>query len=354
MMTKNRSFQPPTSKSRPETWRRPSIRISVILLSFLILAIVFIFLTGMLKDKQTAGTVNGHAFYQEEMKLYQEQKRAAVAAEFSARYQLDSFGQSFWQTDFDGRTPEQALYEEALAALVRDKVIQQEAVSRGIPAPLDFREMKKAWKLESDDRAQQTNNQSPVYGPQGYSLFDFQQYLMTDTANQLKRFLLENEWKPDEQKIRDAFSRLPESMRKADFTASGYVFEWEPLSDTPADEIIRKAVQEGADPVELPALLRQELPHLQCEPFSVSSHTIHREDIAALSLAEELSGLAPGEFSQVTGTGRCRFYLVTEKEGGGLLTFDDAPEWGRNKWVNDQFEQLIAEQTEAAVVVLSQ
>lgn len=312
-----------------------------------VLLAILLGLSLFLPQRKPAGTVNGHPFYAEELALYAAQHRAAVAADFATRYQLSSMGSNFWNTDYEGTTPEQALLAAALHSLVQDKIIQQQAAEREIAAPLDFLQVEKAFALENKSRSA-----SAGYGPTTLSIGEYHHYLMTQTADDLKTSLLKNELAPTEKQLRQAFSTLPPEVLRKDFTATGMAFFWEEEQSPHAAAEIHAALARQNFSKALAESLKEQIPSLTWESFSIDTAQIHREDTSALALAELLFSVQPGQGTEYTQESIAAFYWVDNKTGGGFLQYEEAPRFAESKWINDNFNLWIEQQAKQAKVEL--
>lgn len=324
---------------------RASCRDGIKITAAVVIVLLFglIILTGSKKPGKL-GTVNGIPFYQKELDLYKEEYRAKVAAAFADQHNLDSVGKEFWNTPYDGIRPEEVLTDQALEALIRDKIIQQEAVNRNIVAPLDFLELEKAYQ----EQMNANNNNTLVYGPSHYSLEEYRQYLMTQTIDELKKTLLEDELKPTQEQLKQSFAALPATLKEKDFHSSGYRIQ----SKNQEYEALHELENKLAAGEVIPDIIEEQKEHqnLSIEPFTLDTRNIHREDVSAIELTGLLFPVGAGEFVSTFISGEPVIYYIETKDGGGYLTYEEAPGWGRNKWINDQFELYIDHQVQMAVI----
>ncbi|MFV0412867.1 MAG: hypothetical protein ACK5L3_06280 [Oscillospiraceae bacterium] len=296
--------------------------------------------------QNVAARVNGLPIYRQELAMYAAERKAALAAEFAAQQGLESFGSAFWDTEYGGQTPREALLNAALEDAVRAKVIQQQAALRGITAPADFREVEAA--LEQENQARSAKEGLSAYGPSSMSLYEYNAYLMAQTENDLKTALLNGELAPTEEEQRAAFYTLPETLRYTGYEATG----WQ-ISTFGEGGNWRQFLQqqlEKATPEEAVAALQAEYPGIACLPFSMVSGEVHREDIYRQSLQEVLYPARAGQL--LAGIEEGEYFLVGWKAGGELLTYEQAPGLGRNKYINDTFEAFVHQKTEEAEVVV--
>jgi hypothetical protein len=268
-------------------------------------------------DHNIVATVNGAPVYADELRMYADADRAAVSVSFSKEHNLSATGADFWDTEYDGTTPRQALLDAAMKDAVRNKVIQQAAVARGITAPSDFRNVQQALKERNESQAA-----GGEYGPADMGIGEYDNYLMAQTIDDLKANLLDNELKPTDADLQAAFDSLDPTYKESPFTVTGWLIT--PGPDSPAESDWHLDATNFSCPVAA-----------TCEEFSLDSANIGREDTDNLSRATALSTATVGDL--VPDTGGASIF-VTQKTGGEPLTLDQAPQLGRNKWINDQFE----------------
>lgn len=302
----------------------------------------FLILNGLNKEKGSGiyARINDIEVTDKELDIYVDQYRSIVSADFSTRYNIDSFGESFWTTDFDGKTPEQELKEVAFHALSRDKIIQQIAVSYKITAPLNFQEFEKAWLEQNYGKSDEIN-----YGPTNVQMYEYLQYLMTQVKDDLKTYLSENVWEPSEDELRAAFNSLDEEIRMTNFIASGYEFDW--TDENSPSEDIKNAINNGMEPFDAFASLFATFPTLSCKAFELNTSEIHREDLPSYDKANHLTYAKEKSFVELHEIKK--LYYVVDFEGG-WLEYEDAPAFGYTKWINDSFDQLVDSTLEKATI----
>jgi hypothetical protein len=307
--------------------------------------VVFLFLRP--RQVQTydgaAGTVNGEPFFQEDLEVYALELRAAVAADYGRRYNLSGVGAKFWDTTYGDATPRETLYRMALDRVVRDMVLIQEARMRGIDAPESYHGL----KAEREERNTPTGE--IVYGPKELGPAEFNSYRITGITDDLKTALLKKELAPTEAQMRAAYDSLPGELKQAPWLISGDLFTW---NEGPSPERqIREALGRGLEPEEAVRELAGAFPGLKREDFEFNSNYISKEDPYQRELMQMLQGAVPGSF--VPGPqDKPELYRITGKQGGGILSFEQAPHLGRNKWINDQFELFLDKKVKAARVKL--
>ena len=310
-------------------------------------------LAAVLGAGRGLGTMNGLAFYAEELLVYADEQRAAVAAHLSQKYNLPGTGPSFWDTEYEGVTPREVLLDTAMADLVRSKVIQQECIARGIVAPADFRQLKQAMEQENAARKSTAASGGVVYGTEAYTLAQYNEYQMTMATDDLKEYLLKHELAPTKQQLQDAYNSLDESFKRKDFTCAGWSIAWPSTENDEAAATLVAAALKTTAPASLPAALENQLPGVRVERFTFRSADVHRENSTAIEQSDILFATKPGELSSVLYDAQPTVYYITEKDGGGYYTFEESSRIGENKYINDAFEQFIDKKVESATVEYS-
>jgi hypothetical protein len=293
--------------------------------------------------KRPAGMVNGEPFFQEDLDVYAAELRAAVAADYGRKYNIFGMGAKFWNTRYGNSTPEETLNELAGKNLIRNMVLIQEARRRGIDTPANYHD------LEAERADWNTPGDEIVYGPKQLGPAEYNSYRITGITNDLKTVLLKKELLPTTAQLRAAYASLSDDLKHGPYFASGVLFRWD-SGPSPEGEI-RAALQRGLSPEETVRSLAASFPGLRREDFEFDSKTVSKEDSYQQDLAGALKNASRG--ACIRGPQEePELYYVTRKEGGGILSFEEAPGLGRNKWINDQFEIFLDKKVKTAKVKL--
>jgi hypothetical protein len=287
--------------------------------------------------RKAAGTVNGEPFFQEDLDVYALELRAAVAADYGRRYGLTGMGAKFWDTKYGGGTPRQTLNRRALDRLARNMVLIQEARNRGIDAPARYGD------LEAERNEWNSGGDEIVYGPKELGPAEYNSYRISGITGALKTALLANELAPAESRLRGIFAGLPDEAKKAPWRASGAVFRLEGDAG-PVKDGLERALWRGLSPEEA----ARAFPGMSTERFEMYSGSISREDPYQRSLAGLLENAAVGECISLEN----EIYYVVQKEGGGLLRFEEAPGLAVSQWINSQFELFLDNRVKAAKITV--
>ena len=309
------------------------------------------------------GTINGEPFFDEDLNVYRSELRAMVAAYYGRVYNISGMGAKFWDTKYDGTTPMEYMTNLAINDLKKNMVIIQQARIRGIDTPAaysDFEKERAEWNAPTDEI---------TYGPKTLAPAEFISYRIAGIIDDLKTELLKNELVPTETQLRAAYKDLPEHFKTIPYRVSGVCFTWGESTDwdrraqyievSDSDikhnrEIcaaIENSLQSGLSAQEVAGTLSYLYPGLSQEEFSINSGAISRAIEYDEALAEILGeagkgSLVPAPFDMPA------LYCITEKKGGGFYQFEEAPELGRNKWINDQFDLFLSQKINEARVTL--
>ena len=135
-------------------------------------------------DDATILTVNGESVPFEEMKIFLEQNRAAVAADY--RTKVNVGGDKFWTTSVNGTTPQAELLTRATEQVVRQSIQFQLAASHKLIRDPTFLSFDEQWTSENMRRRQALSTGTPIYGPQQYSQANYLAYLTGNIAQTLQ------------------------------------------------------------------------------------------------------------------------------------------------------------------------
>jgi len=296
--------------------------------------------------RTVAGTVNREPFFDTDLAVYAGELRAIVAAHYGRVYNIASMGASFWDTTYDDGTPREFLNRMAVDILVRNMVIIQEARTRGINTPGTYSD------LEAERAEWNSPTDEIIFGPRTLGPAEYNSYRLRGITDALKTILLMNELAPSIAQLREAFDSIDDSQKAADFLAKGNRFTWSAdLDNESIRNLVENMVRQGISREEIVVQISSIYPSFTVENFEVNSRHVSREDSYDISLANMLREAYAGTLLPAPENKAALYHLV-HKEGGGLLTFEDAPALGRNKWINEQFEIFIDKKVNEAEVIL--
>ena len=117
---------------------------------------------------QTAARINGLDVDVREYLLVAGQERGGVLADFTARYGAQA-DEGFWQREWDGETPAQALEKRTLDRLTVVKVQQQMMLEAGVLEDAGYEAFLEDWRRENQRRRQALERGEALYGPESYT-----------------------------------------------------------------------------------------------------------------------------------------------------------------------------------------
>lgn len=292
--------------------------------------LVIILLVFFVKPKELAA-VNGEGVTLAELMAYGDEYANQVASQFADKYHITSYGQHFWEESYQGEQPIDALYEEAVGALVRHRVVKETAVSLKVTEEKSFQEEQKAW-----ENAKMNLSLGQYLAAQDEQL-----------ANKIKEAWLK-ETPPSEKQLAQAFESLENKYKETDYAVSaieipGYSGELAALQK------IAQQIPAQLSLTECESWWQQQLPQQLVSALTLKSAEFQKDDVYSQSLGSFLSKEEPG--TVVVGDQQQFFYIV-KVEGGQLLTVEEAPKLAENQYINELYKQRIAKGVKQAKVAL--
>ena len=216
--------------------------------------------------------------------------------------------------------------------LVQHKMIRQLATELEIAHSQTFGQEKKEWQ---DQKSSLT-------------LWQFLDAKDQQLQDQIKEKLMEKE-KPTQKELRQAFEQLDDKYKKTDYFVEA--IEIPTFSGKQAElEKIAEAISPNLSYEETLLEWQNKLPNLVIESYQLKSAEIQKEDIYSLSVGEILSEKAVG--TVVKGYHENQYFYIFNKEGGQLLQFEEAPQFGKNAYINTRYKEKLATYQQATKVDL--
>ncbi len=148
-------------------------------------------------------TVNGETITEEEFEYFRKKYKSQVLNEclekFSVRYTED-----FWQTEFEGTTPEEILYDRVLEECVRAKIQFVLMKEDGIYDDITFEGL----RLKAENFNAENENKEGVVGIKSIQMSQFYSYYLQTGVMQLQNIYAEGKLKPDQKEIEEKISQL--------------------------------------------------------------------------------------------------------------------------------------------------
>jgi len=154
-----------------------------------------------------AGTVNGEIITADELQYFKGKLKAQVMndilQEFSAEYTP-----GFWTEEFDGKTPEKVLYDQAFEKCVTAKIQFVLMREKGVYPDISYRELyNKAVAFNKENSKKQG-----VVGLKSIKLEQFYSYYLDNGIMELKNILAKDEIKPSAGEIKERVKQLTDSV----------------------------------------------------------------------------------------------------------------------------------------------
>lgn len=153
-------------------------------------------------------TVNGEIVSREEIEYFSKRMKAEVLSEYVQKYDLSDFS-SFWNTEFDGKTPKRELEERAFDEAVRSKIVLVLMRENGIYENINFAALKQ--KAENFNKANAESDE-PLVGIKSIDLEQFYTYYIANGEMELKNILGEGSLKPTDDEFNQRRKQCGEDM----------------------------------------------------------------------------------------------------------------------------------------------
>lgn len=169
-------------------------------LSFAIIAVMLFLLFSCAnesEDKSAAVvTVNGEIVTQAEVDYFKGKFRAELINEYIEKYKIE-YTEDFWQTEFDGKTPEEALNERALEESIMVKIQFVLMREEGIYDDITFEGL---YKKAETFNAENADKQG-VVGIKSIKMSQFYTYYFQNGVLELKNIYAEEKLAPTQEEI---------------------------------------------------------------------------------------------------------------------------------------------------------
>lgn len=192
------------------------------LLSLLLLTACLLCLCACGQEDRVFATVNGEEIVKDEIDYFSNRLRADVLSDYVQKYDVSDFS-DFWDTEFDGTTPSEALEKKAFDEAVRAKIVLMLMRENGIYSDISFDALKK--KAEDFNNANAVSAK-PIVGIKTVELEQFYTYYISNGEMELKNILAESTLKPSDselaQRRASADDDISDEMLKAIIVSEKY------------------------------------------------------------------------------------------------------------------------------------
>ena len=185
------------------------------ILSAFLLAVTVLTLFACTK-KEDAGktalfTVNGEVVTQAEIDYFKGKLRAEVLNDYIEKYNIE-YTENFWQTEIDGKTPEETLNElareESIMAKIQFVLMREEGIYDDITYEGLY---KKAEAFNNENASKQG-----VVGIKSIKMSQFYSYYLQNGIMELKNIYSEEKLKPTEEEIEQKIIELNEEFENSE------------------------------------------------------------------------------------------------------------------------------------------
>ncbi len=152
-------------------------------------------------------TVNGEAITENEFEYFRKKYKSQVLNDCLEKFGVE-YSENFWQTEFDGVTPEEILRQRVTEECVMAKIQFLLMKEEGIYDDISFEALEeKARKFNEENE-----NKEGVVGIKSIQMSQFYTYYLQTGIMELKNIYAEGKLKPDEKEIEEKISELRGSL----------------------------------------------------------------------------------------------------------------------------------------------
>ena len=255
--------------------------------------------------------------------------QSAVGTDFAAQHDIASYGSDFWAQDYDGTRPVDALASAVESALTADCALIVLADDWGV-----------------DSSAFRTATEEPG----GVDAYERIRSRAEELKDAVRTALLEQS-PPDDADLRSAFERLGDVYKESDLAVTVWrvrgAEDMLAASGVPASAGTPSPDATGVVDTTDIARLRDRLiaAGASVEELRIDSQEISKEDLYSSQILDAMQYAEQG--AVIDGFAEGERLVLVDKLGGGLLTFEQAPQLARNAYVNELLEKQLQQGIDA-------
>ena len=189
-------------------------------LSFIMVCVMLIMLVSCTKETENKPvavvTVNGEIVTQAEIDYFKGKFKAELINDYIEKYSVE-YTSDFWQTEFDGKTPEEALEEKALEESIMAKIQFVLMKEEGIFEDITYEGLYK--KAEDFNKA--NAGKEGVVGLKSIKMSQFYTYYLQTGVMELKNIYAEEKLKPTDSEIEKKINEI-EKQNDGDILQQDY------------------------------------------------------------------------------------------------------------------------------------
>ena len=153
--------------------------------------------------QNAVATVNGETITGVEFEYFRKKYKAQVLNECLEKFSVE-YTEDFWQTEFEGTTPEEILYDKVLEECVRAKIQLVLMKEEGIYDDISFEGL----RLQAESFNAENQNKEGVVGIKSIQMSQFYSYYLQTGIMELQNIYAEGKLKPDEKEIEEKISQF--------------------------------------------------------------------------------------------------------------------------------------------------
>lgn len=181
---------------------------------FIIAVLLLLLLSGCNSDSassEAVASVNNQIITQDEFDYFKSKNRASVISDYLNDYSIE-YSENFWETEFDGKTPQQELNEITIkeCALAKIQLVLME--ENGIYTDITYQGLyEKAIAYNNENSGKQS-----VVGVKSINMDSFYEYYIDNGVMELKNILAESVLKPTQDELAQKTEELQGILTDAD------------------------------------------------------------------------------------------------------------------------------------------
>lgn len=244
--------------------------------------------------------------------------QSAVGTDFATQHDIASYGSDFWGQQYDGTRPVDALASAVESALSADCALIRLADEVGADPSAFLAATEETGGVDAYERIRSRAE---------------------ELKDVVRAALLEQD-PPEDTDLRAAFERLGDVYKESDLDVTVWRVHGGDAVLTADTAHRADAVRTSADIAELRERLTAA--GASIDELHIDSQEISKEDLYSAQILDAMQHAEAG--TVIEGLADGESLVLVDKVGGGLLTFEQAPQLARNAYVNDLLAQRLAEE----------
>ncbi|MBR3588135.1 MAG: hypothetical protein IKL16_01085 [Clostridia bacterium] len=152
-------------------------------------------------------TVNGETITEEEYEYFRKKYKSQVLNECLEKFKTE-YTEDFWQTEFDGVTPEEILHDRVIKECVMAKIQLMLMKEEGIFEDISFEGL----KLKAETFNSENENKEGVVGIKSIQMSQFYSYYLQTGIMELQNIYADGKLKPTDKEIEEKISEMTKEL----------------------------------------------------------------------------------------------------------------------------------------------